>query len=67
MAELEEPRKKLQPLLFNNAADKDGVSTRAPFPEDTCESYVVSMLGLAVIIRHLHSLASPFANEAGML
>ncbi|XP_051231041.1 mitogen-activated protein kinase kinase 3 isoform X1 [Lolium perenne] len=42
MAGLEELRKKLQPLLFNNAADKDGVSTRAPFPEDTCDSYVVS-------------------------
>jgi hypothetical protein len=48
MAGLEELRKKLQPLLFNNAADKDGVSTRAPFPEDTCDSYVVSMLGSAL-------------------
>ena len=43
MAGLEELRKKLQPLLFSDAApDKGGASTRVPFPEDTCDSYVVS-------------------------
>lgn len=41
MAGLEELKKKLQPLMFNDP-DKDGFSTRVPFPEDTCDSYVVS-------------------------
>ena len=41
MAGLEELKKKLQPLLFDDS-DKGGVSTRVPFPEDTCDSYVVS-------------------------
>jgi hypothetical protein len=52
MAGLEELRKKLQPLLFNDAADKDGVSTRVPFPEDTCDSYVVIMLTILYIYLH---------------
>ncbi|KAI4977678.1 hypothetical protein ZWY2020_014232 [Hordeum vulgare] len=39
MAGLEELKKKLQPLLFDDS-DKGGVSTRVPFPEDTCDSYV---------------------------
>lgn len=40
MAGLEELKKKLQPLLFDDT-DKGGVSTRVPFLEDTCDSYVV--------------------------
>lgn len=42
MAGLEELKKKLQPLLFDDS-DRDGVRTRMPIPEDTCDSYVVSM------------------------
>jgi hypothetical protein len=41
MAGLEELKKKLQPLLFDDP-DKGGVSSRVPLPEDTCDSYVVS-------------------------
>uniref|UniRef100_A0A0D9WQ71 mitogen-activated protein kinase kinase n=1 Tax=Leersia perrieri TaxID=77586 RepID=A0A0D9WQ71_9ORYZ len=42
MAGLEELKKKLQPLLFDDQ-DKGGVSTRVPLPEDTCDSYVYNI------------------------
>jgi mitogen-activated protein kinase kinase 3 len=41
MAGLEELKKKLQPLLFDDS-DRDGVSSMVTLPEDTCDSYVVS-------------------------
>uniref|UniRef100_A0A0E0A9M8 mitogen-activated protein kinase kinase n=1 Tax=Oryza glumipatula TaxID=40148 RepID=A0A0E0A9M8_9ORYZ len=42
MAGLEELKKKLQPLLFDDP-DKGGVSSRVPLPEDTCDSYVYNI------------------------
>jgi len=43
MAGLEELKKKLQPLLFDDP-DRGAASTRVPFPEDSSDSYVVSTL-----------------------
>ncbi|GJM90971.1 hypothetical protein PR202_ga07301 [Eleusine coracana subsp. coracana] len=58
MAGLEELKKKLQPLLFD---DSDGI--RAPVPEDTCDSYVVSDNGTVNLLSR--SLGEYNINEHG--
>uniref|UniRef100_A0A0D9WQ69 mitogen-activated protein kinase kinase n=1 Tax=Leersia perrieri TaxID=77586 RepID=A0A0D9WQ69_9ORYZ len=62
MAGLEELKKKLQPLLFDDQ-DKGGVSTRVPLPEDTCDSYVVSDGGTVNLLSR--SLGEYNINEHG--
>ncbi|KAL6843724.1 hypothetical protein ACP4OV_026295 [Aristida adscensionis] len=62
MAGLEELKKKLQPLLFDEP-DRDGLSTRVPVPEDTCDSYVVSDGGTVNLLSR--SLGEYNINELG--
>ncbi|XP_022684786.1 mitogen-activated protein kinase kinase 3 isoform X2 [Setaria italica] len=62
MAGLEELKKKLQPLLFDDP-DRGGVSTRVPLPEDTCNSYVVSDGGTVNLLSR--SLGEYNINEHG--
>lgn len=62
MAGLEELKKKLQPLLFDDP-DKGGVSSRVPLPEDTCDSYVVSDGGTVNLLSR--SLGEYNINEHG--
>jgi hypothetical protein len=51
MAGLEELKKKLQPLLFDDP-DRGGASTRVPLPEETCDSYAVSTPWYSWFIAH---------------
>ncbi|GJM99779.1 hypothetical protein PR202_ga16912 [Eleusine coracana subsp. coracana] len=60
MAGLEELKKKLQPLLFD---DSDSISTRVPVPEDACDSYVVSDNGTVNLLSR--SLGEYNINEHG--
>ncbi|XP_035821558.1 mitogen-activated protein kinase kinase 3-like isoform X5 [Zea mays] len=62
MAGLEELKKKLQPLLFDDL-DRVGASTRVPLPEDTCDSYAVSDGGTVNLLSR--SLGEYKINEHG--
>lgn len=62
MAGLEELKKKLQPLLFDDP-DRGGASTRVPLPEDTCDSYAISDGGTVNLLSR--SLGEYNINELG--
>ncbi|XP_066331475.1 mitogen-activated protein kinase kinase 3 isoform X1 [Miscanthus floridulus] len=62
MAGLEELKKKLQPLLFDDP-DRGGASTRVPLPEETCDSYAISDGGTVNLLSR--SLGEYNINEHG--
>ncbi|XP_039772581.1 mitogen-activated protein kinase kinase 3-like isoform X3 [Panicum virgatum] len=62
MAGLEELKKKLQPLLFDDP-DRGAASTRVPFTEDSSDSYVVSDDGTVNLLSR--SLGEYNINEHG--